>query len=585
MIFPKPIKATYDKEYMASCFVASNSLVEFIKNNSSKVTLKNNAKLESEEYFVKVTKNDVTVECSSDMGFFRAMTSLFQLYQKHNPIIMCVIYDKPDFRRRGYMLDISRGRMPKPETIKKLIDVLALLKYNEFQLYMESFVFDYKAYPDYTKDFECLTPEDIKELDTYCKERFIDLVPNQNCFGHMKQWLMQKEFSHLALGSAEEGSSTLNPLNDESFTLVKNIFDSLLPHFSSNYVNVGMDEAYELGKFQSEEYCNKYGKDTLFTEWLTKISDYTMKRHGKAPMFWADMIVNYPDAHKKIPKGAVALDWGYEYISSQFVAEHCMSFKEKGVKFYVCPSCNTHLSFMGRGDTTSYNIRSYAEVGRKYGAEGFLLTDWGMPKCGHPHFGTSSLLPMALGGQFSWNAGEEQNGEMFKSHFTRGAKEFIDKYIFGGKNVSEHLLRASNYYLLEPERVHVGTMCGQLMPTPLSETNYEIHCDLKNYPYEFYFENVSDYMQKIITDIEKIDFDKTLKREILLNCRQVYLSSELCKIRISKQVSNTKRDELLNLMDFIEKEYYTLWCNRNFEKGVEIFLGVLNSRKQELSQI
>ena len=66
-----------------------------------------------------------------------------------------------------------------------MIDFLAALKYNEFQLYMEGDCFKYAAYPKETADFDCLTPEDIEELDAYCRQRFIDLVPNQNSFGHM----------------------------------------------------------------------------------------------------------------------------------------------------------------------------------------------------------------------------------------------------------------------------------------------------------------------------------------------------------------------------------------------------------------
>ena len=47
------------------------------------------------------------------------------------------IEDEPDFERRGYMLDISRGRKPKVETLKEFIEYLSEMKYNEFQIYIE----------------------------------------------------------------------------------------------------------------------------------------------------------------------------------------------------------------------------------------------------------------------------------------------------------------------------------------------------------------------------------------------------------------------------------------------------------------
>ena len=53
------------------------------------------------------------------------------------------IWDKPDYKRRNYMLDISRCRIPKVEVIEKYIDLIADLKYNEFQLYFQNFCFKF----------------------------------------------------------------------------------------------------------------------------------------------------------------------------------------------------------------------------------------------------------------------------------------------------------------------------------------------------------------------------------------------------------------------------------------------------------
>ena len=231
--------------------------------------------------------------------------------QHNGNLPFCKIKDYPEFPKRGFMLDISRGKVPKVSAITSLIDMLAELKYNEFQLYIENFVFKYKAYPQCTENFDCLTPEDIKYLDNYCKERFIDFVPNQNSLGHMKVWLEREEFSYLKIGA--EGnyeSGTLNPLLPESFELISNIYESLLPYFSSDSVNIGMDEAFELDKYELEEVCKKQGKDNVFMDWLCKLSGHIGEKYNKKVQFWADMIYKYPDAFKRIPKDATALVWG-----------------------------------------------------------------------------------------------------------------------------------------------------------------------------------------------------------------------------------------------------------------------------------
>ena len=170
--------------------------------------------LEKEEYRLTVDESGIILEASCDEGLFRAVTSLWPLLRHDGGKLRCMrVSDKPALPRRGYMLDISRGKKPRVDTIKGMIDFLAALKYNEFQLYMEGDCFKYAAYPKETADYDCLTPDDIRELDSYCRERFIDLVPNQNSFGHMYTWLKKPAFHHLGLFETEdEVPSTLNPL-------------------------------------------------------------------------------------------------------------------------------------------------------------------------------------------------------------------------------------------------------------------------------------------------------------------------------------------------------------------------------------
>lgn len=40
-------------------------------------------------------------------------------------------------------------------------------------------------------------------MDKYCKERFIDLVPAVNAFGHMKHWLARDEYHDLEIKSED----------------------------------------------------------------------------------------------------------------------------------------------------------------------------------------------------------------------------------------------------------------------------------------------------------------------------------------------------------------------------------------------
>ncbi|MBQ4088377.1 MAG: family 20 glycosylhydrolase [Clostridia bacterium] len=585
MVFPKPREMTIDSgEYRFDAVYAGLSLTAFfdrIKDAAAGIEIMPAVLFEKEEYDICIDDEGAHVLAACDEGIFRAATTLRQLIMRNSGCVPHMhIHDKPELGRRGYMLDISRGRMPKPETIKRMIDLLAELKYNEFQLYMEGDCFKYAAYPRETADFDCLTPEDIRELDAYCRARFIDLVPNQNSFGHMYTWLKKPDFHHLALFEADEVPSTLNPLLPESFEFVCNLYRSLLPNFTSDYVNIGLDEAYGLGKFQIEEYCREKGNDVVFMEWLNKLNDHIRDTYGKRVMFWADMIYNYPDSYHMVPKDAIALEWGYELIQSQRMTAHCIAYRDAGVKYYVCPSTNTHGSLSGRMDVTTFNIRTCAELAVEYGAEGMLLTDWG--DGGHPQSWIWSMVPIALSGQYGWNTGAKQDGESFKADFIRGAEDFIDFLVFGGEKVSRLLYRMANYYLLEPERVHVCTMCAKQLTLPMDTTRYAHLFDMKDSGDDFYFDNVTEYVRRVQADIEKLDFDEELKREIRMTAQIIELGSEICKVKLHPEESADKIGGLIDMIDRLIPMYEEIWNFRNYEHGINKFMDHLVKRRAEL---
>ena len=585
-IFPQPLSLSFQPgEYRLPADLAALTLPDFfarIKEGVPGVRLTTEPLLAQEEYRLTVAEEGVEIASACEEGLFRAATTLRQMVMQGKGCLPCaVIQDKPALRRRGYMIDISRGKKPRMDTIKMMIDFLAELKYNEFQLYMEGDCFKYAAYPKETADFDCLTPENIVELDAYCKARFIDLVPNQNSFGHMYTWLRKPDFHHLGLFEKEdEVPSTLNPLLPESFEFVCNLYKSVLPHFTSEYVNIGLDEAYGLGRYQIEEYCREKGKDVVFMDWLNKLNDHIRDTYGKKIMFWADMIYNYPQIFPRVPKDAIALEWGYELIQSQRMTAHCIAYRDAGVRYYVCPSVNTHGSLTSRMDMTTFNLRTCAELAVEYGAEGYLVTDWG--DGGHYQQWCWSMQPIALGGQYGWNVGKEQDGESFKADFIRAAEDFTDDYFFGGAKVSRLMYRMANYYLLEPERVHVCTMSAKHLTLPLNETKYAHLFDIKDSGDDFYFDNVTAYVRKVMADIEKLDFDDRLKREIRLTAWMIELGSELCKVKLHPQDSIDKVDELVALIDKILPEYIEIWNYRNFEMGIARSEGYLTSRRAEL---
>jgi len=133
ILFPHPRSLTLsDGEYIFPWTKEDDDLVALyarIREGHPHVSVLFDASLAPEEYRLLVDRDGVSLRSSTDEGLFRAVTSLHQLLRRTGGTLPFMrIEDAPVLPRRGYMLDISRGRMPRVETIKGMIDFLAALK-------------------------------------------------------------------------------------------------------------------------------------------------------------------------------------------------------------------------------------------------------------------------------------------------------------------------------------------------------------------------------------------------------------------------------------------------------------------------
>ncbi|MCR4406661.1 MAG: family 20 glycosylhydrolase [Anaerolineae bacterium] len=356
-------------------------------------------------YELTITEDGIHAVANAPVGIFYAVMTLSQLLSQCGRDLPALrIRDWPDFPHRGVMLDISRDKVPTMETLFSLVDLLASWKVNQLQLYMEH-TFAYRNHPQVWAEASPFTGEEVLALDAYCRERFVELVPYQNVFSHMTRWLVHDRYRHLA--ECPTGCETswgyfdtplsLCPLDPGSLDLARSIFDELLPHFSSRYCNVGCDETVDLGQGRSREAVETYGAGRVYLDFLLKIY-HEVQARGRTMLFWGDIIMEHPDLVPELPRDVIVLEWGYE--ADHPFDEHGEVFAASGVPFFVCPGTSTWNTVAGRTENAIGNLRNAAENGLKYGAVGFLNTDWG--DNGHWQPLPVSYLGYAYGAAVSW---------------------------------------------------------------------------------------------------------------------------------------------------------------------------------------
>lgn len=392
--------------------------------------------LPPQAYRLNIRIGSIRLHASGDAGFRHGRVTLAQIRRHWPKLHELDIEDYPDLPRRGFMLDISRCRIPTLAQFEELIDLLASLKYNELQLYMEH-PFAYPGHELVWGASSPLTPGDLYHLDTYCRTRGIELVPNQNSFGHMERWLKYPHYHYLAecpggfrhpldptRGWVPSGS-TLKP-DPAALDFIASLYSQLLPCFSSSLLHAGCDETWELGQGASRDRIARLGKERVYLDFLLGI-EAIAARSGHRMMFWADMLQDHPQYLSEIPRSCIPILWGYE--QSHPFNEYCPRIASAGLDFYVAPGTSDWDSYSGRLDNALGNIRSAIQSAVAHRARGCLLVTWG--DRGHQQAWPLVLPGIVEAACRSWNSGtgidleEALARSAFPSESSRLAKAVI----------------------------------------------------------------------------------------------------------------------------------------------------------------
>ncbi|MCM8824547.1 MAG: family 20 glycosylhydrolase [Candidatus Omnitrophica bacterium] len=350
-------------------------------------------KIPEQGYKLVISNDSIKIESSDASGAYYGICTLGQiLIQKKKSLPSLLIEDYPDFKHRAVMIDISRSKVPELKTLFNLVEMLSSWKINQIQLYTEH-TFAYKGHEIVWKGKSPMTPEEIRKLDEFCKEHFVELVPNQNSFGHFHRWLQHPQYRHLA--EDPNNPSNLCPIDNRSIKLLEDLYSQLLPNFTSNMFNVGCDET-TLG-VRSADAVKEKGEGRVYLEFLLKIYNL-VKKHGRTMQFWGDIIQKHPELIPELPKDVIVLEWGYE--SDHPFARRCENIAKTGIPFYVCPGTSSWNSIAGRTENCLANLINASENGIKYGATGFLITDWG--DNGHLQYLPVSYIGFGAGAGLSW---------------------------------------------------------------------------------------------------------------------------------------------------------------------------------------
>jgi len=498
------------------------------ERNNADILFLADSNLEKEEYRLEINRNGIFIYYGYENGAFYATLTLLQLLrQVQNKINCLVIEDAPDLKIRGLMIDISRDKVPQIATVKKLIDIMKNIKMNHLELYVEGFSFGYPSFKRYLEEDGYISVDEYREIENYARENYIDLVPNQNGFGHMAKWLEKDEFRDLAelpdgmfLWGRHRQPSTLNPLDEKSLYLIKTMYEDMLPLTQSRYFNMNFDEPFELGKGKSKEACERYGLGNVYIDFVLKAYS-EIKKYNKLPLIWGDVLIKHPQLLHRLPKDMIFIDWGYD--AGYPFSRNLKKLKDLGIKFMAAPGTTSWCSFTGRTFDWWENITNACIYTKIYDGEGVLLTDWG--DFGHLQFLPTSYPPLVYCGLMSWRVAE---GTYLS------VRDYLNRFVYcDGKNIiADAVMDLGNYYRYLNEYRSNGT-------ATFHNFMWATYAVSKDDPCRYYQQRTANIL---------LDYDKYLMLDGFLTLKE----KEIMLAKMDTEDANIIKEEFKQTIEFLK---------------------------------
>lgn len=503
-----------------------------------------------EGYRLTVSENSITIEGDGAAGAFYGIQTLRQLIMENgNNIPCCYIEDKPDLSHRGFYHDISRGRVPTLEKLKAIADTLAFYKVNSLQLYVED-AFTFRELDGIITPDNALTPEEIKELDQYCKERFIDLVPSMSSFGHLYTLLQSEKYNHICELKGYEPMRnywlerqwhhTVDVYNPETIEVIGSMLRQFIPLFSSKYFNICCDETMDLCN-GTNKGCDKGEAYFYHVEKLIEI----VQSYGKRVMIWGDECMARPDmAKERLPEDVIVLNWCYRHEVAEWIPK---MFWERGFSQVCCTGTSCWENFIENVFISQGNISSFAAHAKKYGTLGVLNTNWG--DFGHVCPFNCNLYGMLLGAEKSWNVDSVIDGsyEEAASFLLYGVKEFnmadlLRNIAKAGSscNWSEFVIWHSATHLEERD---APLNFGRGRDGEYTADDVISHIDICN---------------EEVARLESLGRNDAVIADLILSCRAISLMNRL-KLYINGIEGYTDKSSLQAEFDLWLADYSTAW--------------------------
>jgi len=355
-------------------------------------------------YIMELKPDKISICGNDNPGLFYGVQTLLQLLgsKAEHKLPVCSIDDWPELELR-IIHWCEKHHQNRMKTLKEYIDRAVEYKINAIGWQIED-KFAYERHPVIGAP-GAFTKEQVREIDRYARERYIELIPLVDCPAHIAYVLKHREFAHLR--EDVNNNYMICPSKKESWDLLFDMFDEILEAFQGKYFHVSTDEAYFLGdgvECGCAEKAKNGGKSRLFIDFMNNAAKYLEDR-GKEVMFWGEWPLAVTDI-PKLPHTLIDAVAGHEGLERK---DELRTEREHGMRVLI------YVSIHGSGLFGDYIQRvndvyksiSSGEV-RKNDVLGTFVAAW---DDSGPH-DEVFWLGWVAGTSYAWNGGTPHPDEL-----------------------------------------------------------------------------------------------------------------------------------------------------------------------------
>lgn len=218
----------------------------------------------------------------------------------------------------------------------------------------------------------------LSEVESFirdCTEWGLDVIPLQQCFGHVEYILQHRRYAHLR--ESETDLCQICPSRiDDAIKVFAEIFHDIAEAHPSPYFHIGGDETYLLGHCPAcRARAKTEGKSHLYVEYFKKAAAEITKL-GKRPLLWIDMLLKHPEAAAEMPAECVFIDWNYGWPVDRF--GDFERLRAQPFEFWGAPAMRSAPDNHSSHAWISHfeNFRDYIPLARSMNFQGMILTSW-----------------------------------------------------------------------------------------------------------------------------------------------------------------------------------------------------------------